>query len=345
MSGQYQSPVIRALRYARQEVQFSRVLAAICEDPHVARVFSSAVIERAQRGNAIARTKVAQIPTTVACEGEPWLHARTSLQKALKSAAGHVELRFSAPGWRMAVEIKIDARVTEEQIDRYLDWGPVALIARNRGSVAALDRFAGHPNWVGVASWESLLPDLRELCPADEQWLALLAVMEADGDFTPTRRSVHLNMPQREAQAALLKAMSEPLRYFVQEMLRARYPRFASDICLAVSPVYKSDPWSYVRLINSDGDRLFAVSVGYLLSRHPRVAIACAMTDPEEADERMRAAGYEPEGNEYVCERPDERLRGASAVTPVDALACFVEPILAAIGDAGLFDRYFLHQL
>jgi hypothetical protein len=45
------SPVIRALRLTTDEVQFGRVLAAICQDPDVADAFVSGVIELAVDGN------------------------------------------------------------------------------------------------------------------------------------------------------------------------------------------------------------------------------------------------------------------------------------------------------
>ena len=45
------SPVIRGLRFAGDEVQFSLVLAAICQEPGVAAGFAEAVIARTRSGN------------------------------------------------------------------------------------------------------------------------------------------------------------------------------------------------------------------------------------------------------------------------------------------------------
>jgi hypothetical protein len=72
------SPVIRALRFAGEEVQLGLVLAAVCQEPTVAAAFADAVIERARYGNPRARRRARRGHEGVYCLGEQQLNARVT---------------------------------------------------------------------------------------------------------------------------------------------------------------------------------------------------------------------------------------------------------------------------
>lgn len=180
------SPIIRSLRLTTDEVQFGRVLAAICQDEAVAERFTSAVIGRARGGNATARRRARRKTAHVRCVDEQRLEARVS-RRSLKQRAldhGRVDLDFSGDNaWQLLVEIKLGAGFGDRQIERYANERPVAAIVRDAKIVPPL---RDHPWWVGAATWSDLLEDLRALplrSPSREEWLALLDVMERDGDF------------------------------------------------------------------------------------------------------------------------------------------------------------------
>ena len=199
------SPVIRSLRLTTDEVQFGRVLAAICQDAVVAGAFATSVIAGAEGGHASTRRKVGLVPDDVRCFGERPLEARMG-RRSLKQRAqdsGRVDLDFAGgEGWRLLVEIKLGAEFGKDQVKRYAAQRPVAAIVRD-ASVAS--RFRDLPGWVGAASWETLLPDLRSLPlqrPWREEWHELLRVMDTDGDFA---RQQPAGLPEVLAARELLE--------------------------------------------------------------------------------------------------------------------------------------------
>ena len=183
------SPVVRALRFAGEEVQLGSVLEALCQDSRVAEAFAAAVVGGSKGGNAAARRPVRGKHGDASCLGEQRLQVRLSRRGAAARAndAGRVDLRFVDPGdWRLAVELKLGAEFGYKQLKRYATWGPVAAIVRDLDHVVDADELRSNENWVGAVTWRTLLPDLRTLPvtdPWDRDWLSLLEVAESDGDF------------------------------------------------------------------------------------------------------------------------------------------------------------------
>jgi hypothetical protein len=330
------SPVIRALRGAGEEVQFGLALEAVCQQGDVARALCEAVIARSARGggNAQARRAIKPVPPNVTCLGEQRLEARVSRRMAKTRSAGRVDLRFTGDnGWKLGIELKIDSGFQYKQLERYLKWGQTIAIVRKHESIPNRDRLRETENWVGAATWESLVADLREL-PIDPAWLpdwhALLDVMEDDGDFAPTKP----DRPETLAQVALLEALKPELQARLQGALAATYEDHVGEIApLKFGRVRRGQTWSSFGVTGPDGTWLW-IEIRNLSTRAPRLRIDYytfpdwrARRQLKEAHQQIQRAGFQSIYGGYRFEKPIEKLAGATADNYAVALDVIVSQL------------------
>lgn len=315
------SPVIRALRYAGTEVQFGGALEAICQDPAVATAFAEAVTVRARRGNPAARRAARRPHGQVACLGEQKLQVRlTRLGAATRAKdAGRVDLQFSDhDGWTLAVELKLGAAFGPKQLRRYSELLPVAAIVREPEQLEDESRLKQNTNWVGVATWRTLLDDLRGLpvaAPWREQWTGLLDVMESDGDFDAGVPE----LPEVDAQVALLDAIAEPIVAHLASELATRY-RARARVTMESpypKPVGQDRVWAGFVTQAAGGPWLY-IAIRNLFSDHPRLRILYYPVPGRRAQRMLRDAharierkGFVQMSTHYRFEKPIGRLRDA----------------------------------
>lgn len=215
--------VLRALRHPGDEVQFERVLAAVCALPDVAQRFATTVIRHASSGH----------PDAVARLGDPPADLRTSREQVMAELAigrrglrrvwrsGRADLQLvSASGWELIVELKINAEIDPKQIDRYLKDAPTVVLARGPGKTD-ISTWRSNERWLGLARWTDVLDDLRDFQlhgAVGSDWHRILAVADSDHDFKPKKPVASV---EAQAAADLLQSISETLT----EHLRAEVRR------------------------------------------------------------------------------------------------------------------------
>jgi hypothetical protein len=341
------SPVVRALRFAGEEVQFGSVLEALCQDSRVAEAFAAAVVGKSKGGNAAARRRVRRKHGDVSCLGEQRLQVRLTRRGAAARAkdVGRVDLKFVDPGdWRLAIELKLGAEFGYKQLERYATWGPVAAVVRDLNQVLDADELRSNDNWVGAVTWRALLPDLRTLPvtePWDREWLSLLEVAESDGDFDqgiPTR-------PEVDAQRDLLRAISPRVFEHLVHELRSKYRGSADPAIrgLQARPVTQDRVSAGFVISGADGAWLY-IAIRNLFADHPRLRIDYYTFDDRRARRRLSDAharivkrGFKPVNNYYRFDQPVELLRGGSAANPDDAVAV-ISGCLSNLVRAKVFD-------
>lgn len=270
------SPVIRSLRLTTDEVQFGRVLAALCQDSAVAEAFTSAVIDRAKGGNAATRRRVRVNTCEIRCVEEQRLEARVSRRSLRRRAKdlGRVDLDFAgSDGWELVVELKLDAGFGDGQVDRYTMERPVAVVVRDPADLPTRKAQRG---WVGAATWQSLREDLRAL-PVDprwrQEWLGLLDVMDRDGDFKSKR-------PDGVPEVVAARSLFESIAPDVLERFRSDLDRvYGTDAAVAIrrlsltKPYGKQGPWAGFGLsTRGDGAWMF-FELRNLWSPAPRLRV------------------------------------------------------------------------
>jgi hypothetical protein len=223
--------ILRGLRERGSETELTRVLAAtLGADPAFAAAFVRTVLERSKRSRD---SRWEQLPQKFECRGEVVL------------PEGTVDLQFSdaGSGWRVLVELKIDAGYGSDQIERYLrDLDP----SDERQILVSITRdvpkygdppLDGRRNWAGSLSWGALFDDLRALRPSNEklamQWPLLLDVLEAEGSMGVTRVKPELlrawaqAVPARNHVVAFMQGMRPSLLAGLQEALGPVFPDLA----------------------------------------------------------------------------------------------------------------------
>ena len=270
------SPIVRALRLTTDEVQLGRVLGAICQDSIVADAFVGAVLDVATGGNPAARRVALRPRADVRCIDEQRLEARVS-RRGLRERAkdlGRVDLAFAgANGWQLLVELKLDADFGDLQVERYAEESVVAAIVRDPEAQVSRKQ---EPEWVGAASWHSILPRLRSL-PVDlqwrQEWLDLLAVMEADGDFARSRPD---GVPEVIWARDLLVGTAPKVRDGFCELLVRTYGP-AAEIAVQrlrhSKPSGKRGPWAGFNLNTPDDGPWMYLEIRNIWSRAPRVRV------------------------------------------------------------------------
>jgi hypothetical protein len=345
--GPARSPVIRALRFVGEETQFGLALEAVCQQSAVAEAFCVTVVQHARSGNAAAKRTVRRKHGTITCIGEHRLEARVSRRSARSRSGGRVDLRFSDEAdWRLAVELKLGSGFGHKQLERYANSLPVATVVRDVSQVTDLAKLKGHGNWVGAATWLSLLEDLRAL-PVDpvwsEDWLALLEVMQSDGDF-----DVGIpNPPEVDAQVHLLDALADSLMdHFTASLHRMYGSRAATAISgLEHGRITQDRVWAAFTIRAQDGPWL-RISVRNLWTRAPRLRVDYytypkrdwrARRRLREPHARIQRLGFDQRDSEFRFERPIEHLAGASQADHKVALEA-IGDVLTKLVRSHVFD-------
>jgi hypothetical protein len=335
------SPVIRALRFAGEEVQLGAVLASICQQPEVAAAFVDAVITQTKNGNPAARRRAKRSHGEVSCLGEQQLGARLTRRLSRDRARdlGRVDLRFRGSGaWSLSVELKLNSGFGHKQLERYTQSGLVAAIVRDAAAVPTL---RDNPNWVGAASWSWLVDDLKHL-PIDShwaaQWSALIDVLESDGDFdvkAPTSKEV-------VAQTALFEALgSAVLDRFCMELERTYGASAQPAISgLKQTRTYKGAMWTGLGIDGADGPWLW-IAIRNLFGPAPRLSVDYYPFPDWRARRRLEAAhtkiestlGFAVHEDFYRFDQPMTQLSNA---TPDDALSVITELLITLVA-SGVF--------
>jgi hypothetical protein len=236
--------LVRALRYRGDEVQLGRALHEVCLDDKVARAFSVGLLELvlASGGDKAAKRLLERMPAEVTCSEQTHLFAdvgRNSLRRRIERV-GVVDLDFKGGrGWRLIVELKLDAPFGPSQRPRYLAARhPLVAVMRR----AALDDEVrpgtdGGP-WLGAVTWEALLPVLRSLPITAKstaaQWSELLDVAMEDGDFAKQRAA--RTKTGKEAAGALEQAWPDLQAVFVAAVGKKHGKRAAKTFEDAIVP-------------------------------------------------------------------------------------------------------------
>lgn len=224
--------ILRGLRDPRSETELTRVLAAaLSADPMLAAGFVKAVLRRSKRA---ADPRWDALPDTFDCRPE------------VQIQEGRIDLEFTnlKTGWRVLVELKIDAGYGFEQIERYLrcldpldDRQVLVSITRDIPKYGD-PSLEGRSNWAGSLSWSSVLEDLRAL-PAHPaltvQWNLLFDILQDEGSMGVTRVEPDLleawskAAVARQHAVAFMDGLRAPLLAGLQEALASVLPHLAAS--------------------------------------------------------------------------------------------------------------------
>lgn len=235
-----QHSILQGLRESKSETELTRVLAAVFRaDPSLAAQFVKIVLGRSKR-HFDSRW-----------EGLP---ARFDCRSEVQLPEGRVDLEFKdmTSGWRVLVELKIEAGYGFDQIERYLrcldpDDKQLVLVSITRDVPKYGDpSIEGRPNWAGSLAWSAIVEELRALPVADPslaiQWPLLLDVVEDEGSMGVTKVKPELlrtwaDFPKARAHAvAFMEGLRAPLLVALQEALEPAFPDLDLVGRAAVSP-------------------------------------------------------------------------------------------------------------
>ncbi|OAI38496.1 hypothetical protein AYO39_00995 [Actinobacteria bacterium SCGC AG-212-D09] len=340
--------LIRALRYRTDEVQLGRALLAICEDDQqVAFEFVSQVLRLAAHDQGAparrACRKLGTLSPPVRASGQARLFAQVGRRDLRgRLPLGIVDLDFRAPGtWRLLVELKIDAAFGEDQLRRYLESRtPLVAIIRSLPTGPTLNKLAdpGARNWLGVITWEDLLPGLKALPIQNGReranWRELLRVAsQQDGDLSATRP------PRGKAGRDARKALSDALPG-IHKRLAATVVRKHGRVAGAalkefVGPaeqqtwagleilIRPSRRWVWIELENAN-NRTPLLSVRWLAPRGASVRM-------KEAVAALERGGFEREHGDFVHETALQ-VKGEHELVPsvVDAVVKDLRTLVSA---------------
>jgi hypothetical protein len=261
--------LLRGLRFPGEEVQLSRVLAAIAQEAPVAKSLVSGILELASGGNRKLVRQLLPVPNDVSCLDERILRVAAGRSGARRRStdAGRVDLDFASRSrWRVLVELKINSAFGRGQLARYATTNvPLVVILRDSAKVP---KAPANPKWLGSVGWSSLLPTLRSLPIAStsvrDQWQALLAVMEADGD-------------EVKDAARILEAVATSLEPELRRLLTNKYGRGGTTFAARLrfgSVFSKGRTWAGFGVkLRSSSDDLFWIALRNLWSRRPRLRV------------------------------------------------------------------------
>lgn len=337
--------MLHALRYTGDEVQLGRVLAALCQDPAVARAFVQAVLAAAQGGARAAVDRLTPVPEGVTCVDEHVLRVRTgrAVLRERYRDAGRVDLDFRAPsGWRVLVELKLGHKFGDRQLERYALEHPVAAVVRDIAAVP--EQIAQSPNWLGATTWVEIAAHLHDL-PIEgivrDHWRGLLEVVEEDGDFLGARTTPR---EVEEAHALLAGVADEAVRE-LRDQLAQRYGVEATTLAeqlRARRPGPGLGPWAGFGIRSDEGDWIW-IAIRNLWTRAPRLRIWFYDYTDTWAKHKGKAAyrsieqehDFEPRlSGGWRWENPVPRLSGGDAA----ALRQEIADRLSALVGAGVFD-------
>lgn len=319
--------LVAALRYRTDEVQWGRVLTAGLQSPDACSAFATAVLEATVRTNSsgAARTLL-PVPDDVVCLDENVLRGRPTKRQAAKAANGRVDLTFSSRTkrtWRLHIELKIDHKLTQEQVSTYARDAPVIAVVRDPAVIAVNPET---PNWLGAVGWVEIIGALRALpLPASEipVWQQILDVMTADGDLTHERL---LSDDARAAGEVVTAAAEAVLDHATKRLSRqAGVPisRLRTVARVRVYPPTPRSTWAEMSL-NFTGVTWWWVALRGVYSPAPEVFVwfypsgdRASMRSARDAATALKRAGrpYEQFTNGYRWRDFHRELRNASGET------------------------------
>lgn len=303
--------ILRGLREPGSETELTRVLAAVMQaDRRFAADFVKVVLMHSKRASD---PRWERLPNEFDCRSEVWL------------PEGRVDLEFSnlVSGWRVLVELKIQAGYGFEQIERYVrcldaDDEQQVLVSITRDVPKYGDPpIEGRRNWAGTVAWAALIDGLRALQPANSalalQWPLLLDVLEGEGSMGVTKvrpemlRTWAAATEARKHAVAFMEGLREPLLAGLQESLEPAFPHLEREARANVAPAPSNGRNPQVNVeffVPRDGQMLvsaqlwawedfrFAVSARYPAEdRSPQA---------KEAIARLAAAGFENWKNRWL---------------------------------------------
>lgn len=348
------SPVISALRTAHDEVQLGRVLSAVVgSNTSAPAAFLDLLLGEAAKDPEIGtRARNLKPPPRVACSTERGLlrHGRGRVRKQAQSL-GRVDLLFSADGFRLICELKLDSPYQPDQIIRYLEaedtW--VMSIVRQTGRLQGKAGQIAQANsrWLGEICWTSIQEGLRQIPltgTTRSEWLAFLDVMDDDGDFLPERRR-----RARDDDVALADKVAKRSLASVAEKTALRAP--VRNLLRSLSVTSKAGRHRAVASIRGpagDGSRREAWFFQVLLrDSHtgiPHVAVEWIPWTPMRRGQRSMHKELEGRGffrratqnGAYYMIESDVRIE--SGRDPVTEVSRWVERQLYAVAIVGLLD-------
>lgn len=244
------SPVLNALRLPSDEVQFSRVLAAVCADQRVASRFARLLLRHVREGNAGAGERLGAAPELLECTAERLMDLsrvgdRRLFWRAVRG--GRADLWFARHDWQLVAELKINARIDPGQIRNYLQKAHALVVVRRSDATKDLDAtITGHRYWLGHVTWNSIVEGLYDLVPGEAyegEWRGLFDIMVRDGDFAENRPRTSREL---EATGRLLSDVKDPVLERLRMLLRQRHASAAEPLCerLRTFAVGAYKPWA-----------------------------------------------------------------------------------------------------
>lgn len=221
-------PLLRVLRRAGDEVQWTQLIAAIAgEDDRFAAKLARVLVDAAKaRGMS---SDVPRVPDRLQCRRE------VSLQDSAGNDVGRIDLLFedAARSFCLLVELKLASEYHHGQLPNYMD-ALDALPATEKGLVAVTpatphtgeEGLAGRTGWLGSLRWHALFDPFYALEHRDlalgDAWRSTLQVMRNQQDFGP----MDLTLGVIESWAKRDEA-ERILRYLLMSSARRRSVTFA----------------------------------------------------------------------------------------------------------------------
>ena len=227
--------VLRGLRRAGDEAQFTQVIGSFAGEPGFASAFVRTLLSAAKARHAEKVEQLEPIPESLTCIAEMGVKDRNE-------RLGRPDLRFDdSSGFTLFVENKLYSGYGERQVERYLralsalppDRERTGLIAVTRDIPGYGEPPADTPGWLGSVRWATVLPELRELPlaePLRSEWRLLLEIMYEEGDLGTTQPNIEaiqawaLHGTGREELAKLLKEIRDEMLGVLRDAMGERYP-------------------------------------------------------------------------------------------------------------------------
>ena len=333
--------IVGALRFPADEVQFGRVLHAVCRsNEQLANRFCYAVLELAAAGSIGSRSQRAGAllsdlgdqPVRSMSEQDLFLGSRGVLARKARRQ-GRIDLSFEAgKAWRLGVELKFNDPAHRGQQQRYPKVGrPVAFVVRDPAKLKEPDLDpADAPHYLGAIAWEALVPRLHGLPVASadrEIWSAVLRISELNGDFAPE--------PPREAgtkrDAEVLGRVVPLLQRRLSELLYRKHKatgrRFA--VSLSIDGPYAARTWANIGLITPKGDVALWIDLRHTESTQPAWRVSWPRWHPI-----VHRKEYERLSSGDVFSLSGEWWTATGTVAPVDWRRDPDQATVDSIGDA-----------
>lgn len=351
-----QSTDFAARRKKGGETQLTKEIRTLCErDPVLARGVALAVVKVAATGRPRAlRDVVDHVPDAVVVRNEENIGPKKLRKIARFSKGGQLDLEFIGRAFCLVVEVKIGAKLGENQLERYLRHkgitnrntaGGLVLLTRDRTPIPT--RVAKSKHWLGQISWRELLPELEKVVPGDPavrgEWKTVLDVIQQPGDLVADGVTWPLKgRTPGNRNRTILGAAKDGACEYVERTLAPQLHRRAEGLCAARQPGQRS------RAVAVNGDR---ASLGLYIpatSKSPVVLVELwgkqqplkvsttvfldQLSDGKaytQQAQKLRAAKFTPVARAFVA--ADTIRQGPEKITPQQALQAVLEDRLGQI--------------